>query len=508
MRGRPVPKKLLREEAQSDWLQLEGLRVVPGVTPCAATGQFTSWTAVEQYPKLEACPVCGCRDKQFKRNGTRTQLIRDVPRGLQTTYLNVLRQSYYCYQCRSATQHPLTAVTDKWRMTARLVDYIQQLALLRPAREVALLTGTSVGTVRDIFAEYRRRLRETVEFETPRVLGLDGVYAKVGGKGKKRVRRSGKKRVRKNGGKRVKKKGPKRLKHQCAIYTDLERGLVIDLQPSATRDSVAEVLSKLPNKKSIQVIVIDMSRPLFSAVRKALPHAAVVIDVYHIQSLINVGLDNVRKRLRAGATRKKGQSVMCSKELLRKRRSQLTEQERKELERWFEIKPELKVAYEVAEKCLEIWFSSSSRTARKRYQIWLSKFPREMRDDFAELLSAFSKWVEQICNYLDFRFTNAFTESRNRIVKDVLRETRGCDFDTLHDRVIYGALLRKKLENARREEIILKKQGLPVITPTQYEGEPQEIVSTKEETFRGTKRPSINLAASLQLDLFASQCSQ
>ena len=80
------------------------------------------------------------------------------------------------------------------------------------------------------------------------------------------------------------------------------------------------------------------------------------------------------------------------------------------------------------EAFFEIRHSSSKKTALARKKRWLEEFPLQLRKDFAELLSSLSTWEEEIFNYFDNRFTNAFTEERNRLVKDILRETRGCHF--------------------------------------------------------------------------------
>ena len=320
-------------------------------------------------------------------------------------------------------------------MTDSLVKYVQKLSLIRPTREVALFTGASTKTIREIMTEYWQHLDNTVQFDTPRVLGLDGVFA------------------------RVKDDQGKSKKKECLIITDIEAGLCIDLRPGVTIEEVSERLRALPDSKHVEIVVIDMSTALLAAIRKALPHAVIVIDLFHIQAKINEGLDNVRKRLRRGAARKKGQPTMCGRELLRKRRSQLKPNELKELEMWFDLKPELRQAYDLVEECLKIWRSSSSKTARRRYRRWLEHFPLNLRKDFEELLSAFRNCGEYIFNYFDHKFTNAFTESSNRLVKDIQRETRGCGFETLRAKVIYGTWIKKLIEEARRKEMQKKKRN-------------------------------------------------
>lgn len=54
------------------------------------------------------------------------------------------------------------------------------------------------------------------------------------------------------------------------------------------------------------------------------------------------------------------------------------------------------------------------------------------------------EWGPFIFHYFDHPFTNAFTESANRRVKDNNRELRGCSFETARARIIYGTYLRKQ----------------------------------------------------------------
>jgi transposase len=415
-----------KDEAQANYLNLPGLRTEP-----IDELEFSIWARAEQFPKLQNCPHCGCSvDEDFIRNGTRPQIFRDVPHGLKSVYVEVQKQSYYCYRCQQSSTHPLPAVAPGRRMTTQMVSYIQNLSLFRPDSEVALFTGASNKTVREIAVEYRKYLDETVRFETPRVLGVDGVYARVMYPDEKKSR-----------------------KKECAIVTNIEAGLVIEMWPGATIKELVECFRKLPNPERIKIVVIDMSPTLLAAVREVFPHAVIVIDLFHIQKKINEGMDNVRKRLRKGLPRKKGQQNMCRRELLRKRQDQLKPAELEERERWFEHLPQLRLAQQVVESCLRIWHSSSSKTAKRRLADWRMKFPPELREDFKELLSSFRDWEEFIINFFDHRYTNAFTESSNRLIKDIVRETRSCDFDTLRARVIFGTTVRRQMKEARREEM-------------------------------------------------------
>jgi transposase len=350
------------------------------------------------------------------------QYIVDEPRGLRSVRIEISRQSYLCKICCSAPQLPLFCTEENRRMTTRLLHYIQINSLLEPFSLVAQRTSLSPTTVKSVFSNYTRALDRTIRFRTPRVLGLDGVY--INGK-------------------------------ECAILTDIEAGLVIDVWEDYKTNQLINALRGLPGRDEIEVVVIDMSLKLRKAIQKALPQALVVIDKFHIQRYANRGIDEVRKRLRMG---KRAQTRMCTRDLLRKHWDQLKKEERDFLETCFNLQSELRLAYETKEALMKIWHSSSSTTAKIRYQNWLEQFPLSLRADFEELLTAMKNWGEYIFNFFDHRYTNAFTEQSNRQIKDLIRDARGCNFETVQAKIIYGTLLRKQLEADREQMAEIKRQ--------------------------------------------------
>ena len=159
------------EENYFDYCGLPGMRTLrePEITDDRIL------IKAEQSARLIHCPRCG---GALKRNGTRPQVVRDEPRGLRSVWIEVRRQGYRCTKqtCAKPVQQPLYGVDEKRRMTTRLLRYTQDSALLDKFQMVALRTGLSARTVRDIFLEYVRSLDQTFQFKTPRVLGLDGIH--------------------------------------------------------------------------------------------------------------------------------------------------------------------------------------------------------------------------------------------------------------------------------------------------------------------------------------------
>jgi transposase len=406
------------EKMLFDYSALPGLRTT---CPPEVNG-LNILIRTEQSDSLGNCPKCGAvRGEGFKQNGTRPQYILDEPRGIRSVRIKVERQGHYCKKCKISPQQPLIGVDDKRRMTTRLLRYVQINSLLKPFSVVAQETALSARTVKEIFTDYTQMLDRSIRFKTPRVLGLDGVY--IAGK-------------------------------ECAILTDVEAGIVIDVWKEYRTEQLIDSLRRLPNCEKIEVVVIDMSRKLRKAVQKALPDAVIVIDRFHIQRNANRGIDQVRMRLGMG---RRLQSKMCTRDLLRKHWNKLNDAEKEFLGKWFDLQPELRLGYDLKEAFFAIWFSSSTATAVARYQKWLERLTPKLEKDFGELLTAMKNWKEHIFNYFDHPYTNAFTEQSNRQIKDIKRETRGCGFETARAKSIYGTLIKREMD-AARDQMRLKRR--------------------------------------------------
>jgi hypothetical protein len=120
---------------------------------------------------------------------------------------------------------------DKLRLT-RCITACQSFHL--PFPHVAEATGISVRIVREIRNRYVDKLKSEVKFETPRVLGIDGVCT------------AGK---------------------LCIILTDIEESLMIDLLEGANKDVIESGLKGLPDPSNIHMRISSRKR----AERKRLP---------------------------------------------------------------------------------------------------------------------------------------------------------------------------------------------------------------------------------------------
>lgn len=416
-----------------DLLGLEGLITVkePVIRQC------TVEIAAEQI-RQKTYPACSCPNKAVKSHSPFKQTILDAPQGRKQRYIKLRRRRWRCKSCGATTTQSLICLAPgRYLMTQRLLEYVEVQSLLRTDLNVSEETGVSVRRVREIRKRFTAQLEHAIRFATPRVIGIDGVRADG--------------------------------HNRRVIFTDIEAGYVLDLIKSGSKKSIAARLKLFNACGGIQFVTIDMCRTLRAAVLEALPDAIIIIDLFHIMRLANQVMDAVRTRLypKLKKEREPGQA-RPRPEPFRLRRDKSCSEARQDREWWFAECPELQVAYDLKEGFLELFDEKTyggkllmcGALARQNYERWLKQLPREKEyealcRDFKKILTAMKNWGEYVFNYFDYRYTNAFTESSNRKIKDVQRDTRWCSFDTTCARAIYGTYLRKQEQEARAQEVAL-----------------------------------------------------
>jgi hypothetical protein len=96
-------------------------------------------------------------------------------------------------------------------------------------------------------------------------------------------------------------------------------------------------------------------------------------------------------------------------------------------------------AYKLKEDFYDIWDTSQSRgEAIARYEEWSSKIPADVQPQFEQLTKAINNWHVEVFNYFDHKVTNAFTESKNNIIRAVNREGRGYSFAVIRAKILFG----------------------------------------------------------------------
>jgi transposase len=178
-------------------------------------------------------------------------------------------------------------------------------------------------------------------------------------------------------------------------------------------------------------------------VRATLSQARIVVDRFHIQRMANDALEKLRKRIRKDLPARQRLKLKDVRFLLLKRQHDLKGTDMARALEWFRQFPQLGEAHALKEGFLSIWDQKSRPDAETACAKWLDNIPSELTATFKDLTTAVHNWHDEIFAYFEQPITNAYTESVNRLAKDMNRMGRGYSFEVIRARMLYNEKARK-----------------------------------------------------------------
>ena len=354
------------------------------------------------------CPLC--KRGRLYGHGSQEQSFQDTPSHGKPVEVFIQRRRYRCQGCGKTLFEPVADFDGKRQATARLVAHIRKESFTKTfaalAREVAL----DEKTIRHIFDDFVEEFEAKVRFRTPRILGIDEL---------------------------------KIIGDYRAMLTNVERKTVFDIRPSRKKEDLLPYFRTLRNKDTIEWVAMDMYAVYKQIVKGMLPDARIVVDRFHIQRMANDALEKLRKGIRKDLPARQRLKLKDERFLLLKRQHGLKGKDMERALEWFRQFPQLGEAHALKEGFLSIWDHKTRTDAEAACTKWLANIPAELSPTFKDLTTAVHNWHEEIFAYFEQPITNAYTESVNRLAKDMNRMGRGYSFEVIRARMLYNAKARK-----------------------------------------------------------------
>lgn len=365
-------------------------------------------TAIEE-PKKIACTHCGVVD-DYQRFGKKEHLFMDTPIHAKRVGILIERQRYRCKSCNGTFFANIEVINGKRNCTNRLIEYIEKQSLTDTFVSIANTVGVDEKTVRNIFSDYVERLSETVNFEIPKLMGIDEIHI---------------------------------IKKPRCVITNIEQNTIIDILPDRNKSTVIKYLNAISKKHNIRIVTMDMWRPYKDAVNLIIPHADIVVDKFHVVRMANEALDRVRKDLRSSLTPKERRTLKNDRFILLKRHSKLDIHDNLILQAWINQYKHLGQAYWLKERFFDIWDTDNKELALERYEAWKKDIPSKLEYAFEPLTKAMNNWELEIFGFFDHNVTNAYTESINNLIRVMNRLGRGYSFEALRAKILYSEGVHK-----------------------------------------------------------------
>lgn len=387
----------------TDFLQLRSLKTLE-----ILTSEDSYVVKAEGVNQWVTCPLC--KTGRLHGHGSQEQSFQDTPTHGKPVVIFIQRRRYRCTSCTKTLFEPVADLDGKRQATARLVRYIRDQSFSKTFAALAREVAVDEKTVRHVFDDFIEEVEAKTQFRTPRVLGIDEL---------------------------------KIIGQYRAMITNIERKTVFDLRPSRAKADLLPYFRNLRDKDTIEWVAMDMYHVYKQVVRATLPQARIVVDRFHIQRMANDALEKLRKRIRKDLPARQRLKLKDERFLLLKRQHDLKGADMTRALEWFRQFPQLGEAHALKEGFLSIWDHKSRPEAEAACATWLGNIPPELAATFKDLTTAVHNWHDEIFSYFEQPITNAYTESVNRLAKDMNRMGRGYSFEVIRARMLYNEKARK-----------------------------------------------------------------
>jgi len=227
----------------------------------------------------------------------------------------------------------------------------------------------------------------------------------------------------------------------ATVFSDPDRGVVIDLAPGRDGAAVWAIASKYPRSQRarVRVVSMDCHNPFRYMARLVFPHAMIVADAFHLHRQVLFALAEVRKTASARLARTRParhKAAKAARYALARSRDALMadttprgERDRAVVAEICGLDPPLALAYELKEA-----FRAAMAIAKggdvESFTICLEIFDTWCRASklpaFKTLANSLRSWRVEIINYARTGgASNGFAEAINHLIKNQKRQAHG-----------------------------------------------------------------------------------
>jgi transposase len=213
--------------------------------------------------------------------------------------------------------------------------------------------------------------------------------------------------------------------------------------PDREKATVVDFLRSIPErlKKTITTACTDMYVGYTEAIREELSQVRLVIDRFHVTRAYRDCMDEVRKvelrKLKKELPATEYELLKGNLWALRKHKSDLSPEEKKVLNKLFDLSTDLKKAYDLQNDLTAIFDAHLSvKSAKAKIDDWIEQVTKSGLSCFDSFLKTLESWKDPILNYFIARETSGFVEGFNNKINVLKRRCYGItNIDNLFRRI-------------------------------------------------------------------------
>jgi transposase len=338
------------------------------------------------------CPHCGTCCSRVKES--RPRCIRDLPILERPVMLWLHLRRFACPECRHRPWETSETFGERTKWTQRLYQQVRAECLRGcPCNELARRYGLSARTV---FRWTFERSRGGRPRKLGRALGIDE-YA----------RRKG---------------------HRYnTLIVDLDSGHPIATFKGRQAEDVIAWFTSRPQAERdlVEVVVLDMSKTFFSAIKAIFGDHVHVIDRFHVVQQAVSALDEVLRSVQKQLDPEEAKALKKLRKRWLKSADQLQVDELIARYEWRRRFPQLRETLDWVQD-LRTWFERKyEKPAREALVKLIERARQSVQEPLQRIAGTLTRWGEPIVRYLRNRYTNGMTEGFNNKIKLIQRMAYG-----------------------------------------------------------------------------------
>jgi transposase len=388
----------IRTRREASLRSIRALLDLPGYV-VQRVERWSGWgrlTLVQKRPWFR-CPKCGATYPSSQ--SWRERLVRDLDVARRHIELRVRVYRIDCAIC-GRIELPISLARAYRRCTIRFEKHLFRLTKDSTVKAVSTRMDIHWETVKDAEVRYIRGLLRKRNLNGITSIGIDEVSYEKGHK-------------------------------YLTLVTDLTGHRVIYATHGNDGASIRRFLRWLGPKRcrKIKVAVTDMHDPYTSALKKALPKAALVYDHFHVSKVVHDALEEIRRRIQRQLPPENRRIIKGQRYVLLHARESLNQKQRVSLQEVLALNTDLTAGHILKEAFRDVFAATDLKDGRKRLKAWEAQVRESDVPELLDVLKTIARRRKGIENFFRYRVANGMAEGFNNVVGTIKKQAYG-----FHDR--------------------------------------------------------------------------
>jgi transposase len=358
-----------------------------------SVGDVGSW--VEMQPDQRYRPICSsCGENLGRIHRQEKRPLRDLNMGEHGVWLGCQYRKAFCPHCEHIRVEDLEFFEPYERVTRRLQAHLHDLCGLGlSVLQVADRFGLNWKTVKRADQKSLERKYGQPDYDGLRLLAVDEIAERKG-------------------------------HHYLTVVLDYETGRVVWVGRERTAEALGAFFAELSEaqRAALQAVAMDMHQPYIKAVQEAVPHVAIVFDLFHVVAGFNQVIDQVRLSEYRKASRKDKEVFKGSKYLLLKHPKKIRKRkDRDHLQQLLALNHVIFVMLLLRDLLKTIWAYRSRAWAQRRLTEWCALARTVSHPEVAKFAKSLERHAQGILNHSRFPIHTSLLEGVNNKIKVIKR---------------------------------------------------------------------------------------